>query len=41
MTIRSIGVNSSVYHLVIYGTKGSDKAVYREFLKRGVIVVGK
>lgn len=50
ITIRSIGPNSSVYHLVIYGTNGSDKAVdvharwayiYREFLKLGVVVVGK
>lgn len=50
MTIRSVCANSTVYHLVIYGTSGSDKAtevlarwkfVHREFAKIDVEVVCK
>lgn len=48
MTIRSLTPNSTTHHLVIYGTKGSDKAtdirmrweyVCSEFLKLGIIVL--
>lgn len=50
MTVRSMSGNSTIYHLVIYGTRGSDKAtevlarreyVQREFAKIGIEVVCK
>lgn len=50
MTITSLGPNSTTYHLVIYGTKGSDTSpdvnascefVQREFAKIGVTVLCK
>lgn len=50
MTIRSLGPNAIAYQLVIYGTRGSDKApdvharwefVRREFGKIGITVICK
>lgn len=50
MTVRSVSADSTIYHLVIYGTKGSDKAseilsrwdfVYRSFAEIGINVMCK